>query len=166
MVGAPYPNLMDDSRPAGWSSSIWPEGEFEVGRIPVGLRMVSGATPPPKFLDVMRESLRVRHCSLRTEEAYGDWTRRFIIFHGKRHPKDMGAVEVQASLTHLAVQRQVAPASQNQAKATPRLLVVLSRGEIQTLFYPYGWGDGLGGPVPLWHWDAVAGGAAAAGQGC
>ena len=73
--------------------------------------------PAPKLLEQVRERIRVKHYSLRTEDAYFDWARRFILFHGKRHPKDMGAEEVQAFLTHLAVDRHVSPSTQNQAKA-------------------------------------------------
>ena len=61
--------------------------------------------------------LRAHHYSLRTETAYLDWVRRFILFHHKRHPQDMGAAEVEAFLTHLAVERQVSASTQNQAKA-------------------------------------------------
>lgn len=67
------------------------------------------------FLEQIREAIRVRHYSIRTEQAYVDWARRFILFHGKRHPKDMGEKEVGAFLTHLAVEREVAPSTQNQA---------------------------------------------------
>lgn len=74
-------------------------------------------TKRPKLLDRMREALRVQRYSLRTEEAYVDWARRFILFHGKRHPREMGAAEVSAFLTHLATVRQVSPSTQNQAKA-------------------------------------------------
>ena len=76
-------------------------------------------TPPrqPKLLERMRIHLRTRHYSIRTEEAYVDWARRFIVFHGKRHPRDMGAVEVEAFLSHLAVERHVSASTQNQAKA-------------------------------------------------
>lgn len=72
---------------------------------------------PPKLLDRMREALRVAHYSLRTEQAYVDWARRFILFHGKRHPREMGAAEVGAFLTHLATGRNVSASTQNQAKA-------------------------------------------------
>ncbi len=72
---------------------------------------------PRKLLDRMRDVIRVRHYSLRTEEAYVQWARRFILFHGKRHPQEMGHHDVGAFLTHLAVQRHVAPATQNQAKS-------------------------------------------------
>jgi integron integrase len=71
----------------------------------------------PKLLGRLRAALRVRHYSLRTERAYVEWTRRFIRFHGMRHPADLGAIEVQAFLTHLAVDRGVASPTQNQAKA-------------------------------------------------
>ncbi len=68
-----------------------------------------------KLLDRMRRVLRTRHYSLRTEQAYVDWVRRFIVFHGKRHPQQMGKREVEAFLSYLAVERQVAAATQNQA---------------------------------------------------
>lgn len=72
-------------------------------------------TPPPKLLDQVRDRLRVKHYSIRTETQYLQWIRRFILFHGKRHPREMGAVEVEAFLTHLAVAGRVAAATQNQA---------------------------------------------------
>jgi integron integrase len=71
----------------------------------------------PKLLDRMRAEIRVRHYSIRTEETYLDWARRFILFHDKRHPKDMGADEVQSFLSYLAVERNVASSTQNQAKS-------------------------------------------------
>ncbi|HSP14932.1 MAG TPA: integron integrase [Thermoanaerobaculia bacterium] len=72
---------------------------------------------PPRFLDRVRFCLRARHDSLRTEEAYGGWARRFILFHGKRHPETMGTAEVNAFLTHLAVDRNTSASTQNQALA-------------------------------------------------
>ena len=72
-------------------------------------------TPPPKLLDRLRDACRVRHYSIRTEDAYHDWCRRFILFHGKRHPLEMAAAEINAFLTHLAVERRVAASTQNQA---------------------------------------------------
>jgi hypothetical protein len=63
----------------------------------------------------VRSAIRVRHYSIRTEDAYIGWIMRFILYHGKRHPKDMGEAEVGAFLSHLAVQRNVAPSTQNQA---------------------------------------------------
>ena len=71
----------------------------------------------PKLLERMRIHLRTRHYSIRTEEAYIDWARRFILFHGKCHPRDMGVVEVEAFLSHLAVERHFSASTQNQAKA-------------------------------------------------
>ncbi len=112
-----------------------------------------------KLLDRMRRVIRVRHYSYRTEQAYVHWARRFILFHGKRHPSTLGKAEVEAYLTHLAVNRSVSPSTQNQAlnailflyrhvleielpwleevvRATPRkrIPVVLSREEIRALF--------------------------------
>ena len=68
-----------------------------------------------KLLDQVRHVARVRHLSLATERAYVHWAERFIRFHGIRHPNTMGAPEVEAFLTHLAVQRHVAASTQNQA---------------------------------------------------
>lgn len=67
------------------------------------------------FLNSVREAIRARHYSIRTEEAYVGWVRRFIHFHGKHHPIDMAEPEVAAFLSHLAVNLEVAPATQNQA---------------------------------------------------
>ena len=69
----------------------------------------------PKFLDQVRAILRTRHYSLRTEQVYLGWIRRFILFQGKRHPREMGSAEVAAFLNHLANERTVAAATQNQA---------------------------------------------------
>lgn len=71
--------------------------------------------PPPRLLDQVRDRIRVKHYSIRTETQYLQWIRRFILFHDKRHPRDMGAAEVEAFLTHLAVEGRVAAATQNQA---------------------------------------------------
>lgn len=112
----------------------------------------------PRLLDLVRERCRVKHYSIRTEKRYVDWIRRFILFHSKRHPSEMGAVEVEAFLTHLAVNGNVAASTQNQALAAilflykevlaielpwldgvtrarkpPRLPVVLTEGEVRTL---------------------------------
>jgi len=73
--------------------------------------------PTPKLLDQVRDRLRIKHYSIRTESVYVDWIKRFILFHGKRHPREMGADEVEAFLTHLAVARKVAASTQNQAKS-------------------------------------------------
>jgi integron integrase len=71
--------------------------------------------PKTKLLDQMRAVLRLKHMSFRTEEVYVSWVRRFILFHDKRHPKDMGAEEIRAFLIHLAVQDKVAASTQNGA---------------------------------------------------
>jgi integron integrase len=122
------------------------------------METLSPTARAPRLLDQLRATLRVRHLSLNTEEAYVDWARRFILFHGKRHPKELGAAEVQAFLSHLAVERHVSASTQNQAKAAllflykrvlevdlpwldevvqakerRRLPVVLSPGEVRTL---------------------------------
>lgn len=126
------------------------------------------APSEPRLLDRLRQEIGVRHYSIRTEEAYADWVRRFIVFHGKRHPKELGAAEVAAFLTHLAVERQVAPATQGQAKSAilflyrmvlkvhlpwleeivaartgRRLPVVLTASEVRSLL------DQMSGPVGL-----------------
>ena len=113
---------------------------------------------PPKLLDQVRNKLRVKHYSIRTEQVYVDWIKRYILYHGKRHPNDMGAQDVEAFLTHLAVAGKVAAATQNQAKsailflyrevleiklpwldnitqakASKRLPVVLTVSEVQSL---------------------------------
>jgi integron integrase len=111
-------------------------------------------TPSP-FLNRCHEILRVRHYSLRTEECYVNWIRRFILFHGKKHPAEMGAAEIEAFLTHLAVHGRVSASTQNQAfnallflyqqvlnielpridavraKRPERLPVVMSRSEVR-----------------------------------
>ena len=69
--------------------------------------MEHAATPAPRLLDQLRERLRYRHYSLSTEKLYVYWARFFIRFHGLRHPREMGAPEVESFLTHLANERQV-----------------------------------------------------------
>src|SRR3989338_1671760 len=71
--------------------------------------------PKPRLLDRVREAIRARHYSRRTEEAYVAWMRRYIFFHGKRHPAEMGAPEITRFLTSLAVDGGVAASTQNQA---------------------------------------------------
>lgn len=113
---------------------------------------------PPRLLDQVRDKIRLKHYSIRTEQAYTDWIKRFILFFDKRHPRDMGAREVEQFLTHLAVNGKVAASTQNQAKAAllflykevlgielpwlenvqqakapKRLPVVLNRDEIQAI---------------------------------
>ena len=120
--------------------------------------MDSGPLPTPRLLDQVHAAIRVRHLSPATDAIYTKWIRSFILFHGKRHPRDMGALEVEAFLSHLATRGKVAPSTQNQAKAallflykvvlelalpwlnnvvqaktTPRLPVVLSTTEVTRL---------------------------------
>lgn len=115
-------------------------------------------THPPRLLDLVRDRIRVKHFSYRTEKTYIAWIKRFIHFHHLRHPAEMGGVEVEAFLTHLAVDGEVAAATQAQALAAllflyrealdielpwldnvvrahrpRRLPVVLTRREVQTL---------------------------------
>ena len=70
---------------------------------------------PVRLLDSVRQTLRVHHYSHRTEQSYTHWIKRYILFHNKQHPKDMGADHLTAFLTHLAVNRKVSPSTQNQA---------------------------------------------------
>lgn len=69
----------------------------------------------PRLLDRVREAIRARHYSRRTEKTYVVWIRRCILFHGKRHPAEMGAPEITRFLTSLAVDSKVAASTQNQA---------------------------------------------------
>ena len=69
----------------------------------------------PRLLDLVRDRIRLKHYSIRTEQAYLDWIRRFILFHGKRHPAEMGKPEVEGFLNDLAVNRNVSASTQNQA---------------------------------------------------
>ena len=120
------------------SSDALPDDSSQGGASPVG----SSRTPAtdaaaPRLLDRVRDRIRVKHYSLRTEQAYVDWIRRFIGFHGKRHPLTMGAPEVEAFLSHLAVERTVASATQNQAKAALLFLY----GEVLGVELP--WLDGV-----------------------
>jgi integron integrase len=81
------------------------------------MRNTPDPTQPPRLLEQVVSKMRVKHYSLRTEKSYADWIKRYILHHGKRHPKDMGAAEVEAFLTHLAVARNVSASTQNQAKS-------------------------------------------------
>lgn len=75
----------------------------------------AGGNGNPRLLDQVRDAIRVRHLSIRTEDTYVDWIRRFILFHEKRHPRDMGKAEITRFLTWLATHRRVAASTQNQA---------------------------------------------------
>jgi integron integrase len=116
-------------------------------------------TNKPKLLDQVRDVIRRKHYSIRTEQAYVDWIKRFIVYHGKRHPSEMAEEQVAQFLTHLARDLNVAPSTQNQAlsallflykevlkheigwlekveraKKPPKLPVVLSRTEVKRVF--------------------------------
>jgi hypothetical protein len=70
---------------------------------------------PMRLLDQVREVIRKKHYSIRTEQAYVQWIRRFILFHDKRHPKSMGEKEISQYISHLATHLKVAASTQNQA---------------------------------------------------
>jgi len=101
----------------------WPEGvtgEWGAGMVPFLIREPPAEYGPggkPRFLDRVRTELRARHYSRRTEDAYVGWIRRYILFHGKRHPQEMAEPEVNTFLTHLAVSERVSASTQNQALA-------------------------------------------------
>ena len=100
-----------------WQATLWPNpmdptADSDGPRRPLG-RFIPN--PKLRFLDQCREVLRFKQMAFRTEQAYVDWIRRFIVWSGKRHPREMGAVEVGAFLTHLAAERNVSAATQNQA---------------------------------------------------
>jgi len=75
------------------------------------------SVPKPKLLDQVRDAIRARHMSPRTEEAYVHWIKRYVLYHHKRHPAEMGPAEITRFLTALAVERRVSASTQNQALA-------------------------------------------------
>ena len=81
----------------------------------VGTPIAESNAESPRLLDQVRRTMRLAHYAIRTQEAYLVWNRRFILFHNKRHPREMGAPEITSFLTHLAVEGEVAPSTQNQA---------------------------------------------------
>jgi hypothetical protein len=93
---------------------------------PKAITPLSAPTQAPKLLDQVRDKIRLKHYSLRTEQAYVDWIRRFILFHDKQHPLQMGAQDIEAFLTHLAVVGKVAASTQNQARS-PRCCFCIGR---------------------------------------
>jgi len=93
----------------------------------------------------VREVIRFKHYSIRTEQAYIQWIKRFIFFHHKRHPREMGEEEIQAFLTHLAAQQNVAASTQNQAL---NALVFFYRKVLHVLRIP-------GGSIHQWPFDAL-----------
>ena len=97
----------------------------------------TNAPKPRRLLDQVRGKLRTLHYSPRTEDAYVGWIKRYIWFHDKRHPRGMGAAEVEAFLSHLATQRGVSASTQNQALCS---LLFLYK---QVLGVEIGWVDGV-----------------------
>ena len=91
----------------------------------------------PRLMEMVREAIRTRHDSPRTEKAYARWIKRFILFHGKRHPAEMGEPEVSRFLTYLAVERRVSASTQNQALSA---ILFLYRA---VLGMDIGWCDGI-----------------------
>jgi len=96
-----------------------------------------GVTPKPRLLDEVRHRIRAKHYSRRTEQSYTHWVKRFILFHGKRHPNDMGASEVEAFLSSLAVDRNVSASTQRQALAA----ILFLYKEVLSVDLP--WLDGI-----------------------
>ncbi len=98
-----------------------------------------GAASPlrPKLLDQVRDAIRRKHYSLRTEDSYVHWIKRFIYFHDKRHPRDLGETEVTTFLNYLARERNVASSTQNQALSAVLFLYK------EVLGTPLAWLDGL-----------------------
>ena len=99
----------------------------------------------PRLLNQVRDKIRLKHYSIRTEQAYTDWVKRFVLFHKKRHPKEMGAGEVEQFLTHLAVAGKVSASTQNQAKSA---LLFLYRDVLSFLLIYPGW--------MKWLWQRAA----------
>src|SRR5438093_2867786 len=85
--------------------------------LPSNAERLAADAHAPKLLDQLRARIRARHYSIRTEDAYVDWTRRFILHFDKRHPRDMGGAEFEQFLSDLAVRRNVPASTQNQAKS-------------------------------------------------
>jgi integron integrase len=112
------PNAYPHQRSLANSDSIWIDHR----------RRRKQFMSPPRLLDQVREAARLRHFSIRTEQAYVGWVRRFVLFHGTRHPREMGAEEIRSFLSHLATERDVAASTQNQALAA---LLFLYRGVLK-----------------------------------
>lgn len=85
--------------------------------INTGKNASSAEPEKPRLLDLLRTRIRLKHYSLRTEQTYIEWAKRYILFHNKRHPAEMGKEEVEVFLSHLAVKHNVSASTQNQAKA-------------------------------------------------
>jgi len=144
----------------------------------------------PRLLDRVREEMRLRHYSLRTEKTYSEWIKRYILFHDKRHPSGMGETEITTFLTWLATDRKVAASTQNQALAAllflyknvlgveldwldgivrarrpVRVPVVLTKDEVRARPLDDEGHEQTARLASLWHRDARQRGAAAQGIG-
>ena len=84
---------------------------------PPNLPDKSTTAKSPELLNQVHDKLRVKHYSIRTEQAYVEWIKRYIFFHDKHHPKELGGRDLEAFLTHLAVAGRVSASTQNQAKS-------------------------------------------------
>ena len=144
----------------------------------------------PKLLDQVRNTIRLRNYSYRTEQSYVQWIKRYILFHDKRHPAEMGKPEVEQFLTHLAVDGDVAASTQNQAlsaliflyknvlnrplghvdvlwaKKPKRLPVVLTRDEVWQVLRELFWCPAAGDATPVWKRTATKRSIAPARAGC
>lgn len=96
---------------------IWPDmrGRMKYGDESGGVMPDTSGRSKPRLMDVVRRKIRAKHYSIRTEQAYTSWIRRYILANGCRHPREMGGVEVEDFLSRLAVEGQVAASTQNQA---------------------------------------------------
>ena len=149
------------------------------------------APQPRKLLDHIRDVLRVNHYSVRTEEAYVGWIRRYILYHNKKHPRERAALEVELYLTHLAVGEKVSTNTQKQAlnalvflyhrvlqkplgqfrdisrpKKPQRRPLVLSKNEVERILRVMGGTHQLIATLLFRHRNAAAGMLAPAGKGC
>jgi len=97
------------------ANRLSPGGAFRPPSAAPAPTATPAATPQPRLLDQMREALRSRHYSPRTEQSYCHWVKRFVLFHRLRHPSELAEPEINAFLTHLAVKESVSASTQNQA---------------------------------------------------
>lgn len=86
--------------------------EYKLAR--QSIKTITTPAQPKKLLDQVRDKIRLKHYSLSTENTYLSWIKQFILYHGKRHPVDLGATEVELFVTYLATQRHVSSSTQNQ----------------------------------------------------
>jgi site-specific recombinase XerD len=136
--------------------------------------------PPKKLLEQVSDIIRLKHYSYKTEKSYLYWIKRYILFHKKRHPREMGAKEIEAFLTHLAVEENVAASTQNQAlsailflykevvkqeldlrvdavraKKSRYVPTVLIKEEVLELYQQFVWCLSTCCQIALWNWVAT-----------